>query len=198
MTLVIGIGGTTRPSSTSECALRTALDGAREAGAETLCLVASDLDLPHYDPKAATRSRAQDRLVEAFRAADGVIISSPGYHGAISGLVKNALDHAEDLVNDERVYFSDLPIGCIGVAYGGQAAVSVMTGLRQIAHALRGFPTPYGAAVVASPGVFDDGRCVDPAIAASLRLVGRQVATLADRLRVSRPVEALLSPVEVG
>jgi len=168
-----------RPNSTSEAALRAALRGAQRAGARTECFAAAELDLPFYDPKLPERSEGAQRLVASLRAADGVIVCSPGYHGALSGLVKNALDYVEDMVRDERVYFSGLPMGCIGVAHGSQAAVTVLGNLRSIAHALRAFPTPYGAAVVVGPGVFADGECVDTQIRDSLELVGRQVAQFA-------------------
>ena len=176
---IVGIGGTVRPDSSSEIALRVALEGAAQAGARTRCFSAVDLDLPFYDPKSAGRVAAATALVEALRAADGVVISSPGYHGGVSGLIKNALDYVEDMVHDERVYLSDLPIGCIGVAYGSQAAVSVLAGLRAITHALRGFPTPYGASVVASPGLLSHGTCNDAEIRDRLLLVGTQVADFA-------------------
>lgn len=177
--LVVGLGGTVRPGSTSETALRTALAGAEGAGARTLCFGAADLDMPFYDPQSPQRAPSAQRLMAALRAADGVVVASPGYHGALSGLVKNALDYVEDMVADERVYFSGLPVGCIGVAYGSQAAVSVLGNLRGVAHALRGFPTPYGAAVVAGAGIFEHGRCVHAETAARLRLVGEQVVQFA-------------------
>jgi FMN reductase len=177
--LVVGLGGTVRARSTSETALRTALQGAEAAGARTELFAAHDLELPFYDPKAPARVPAARRLVEALRSADGVIVASPGYHGAISGLIKNALDYTEDLVGDERVYLDGLPFGCIGVAYGAQAAVSVLANLRGIAHALRAFPTPYGAAVVAGAGIFDKGCCVDCETSERLALVGRQVVEMA-------------------
>ncbi len=179
--LIVGIGGTVRPLSTSETALREALAGAEETGARVECFAANDLELPFYDPKNPQRSAGARRLVAALRAADGVIVSSPGYHGAISGLIKNALDYVEDLVADDRVYLDGVPFGCIGVAYGSQAAVSVLGNLRGIAHALRAFPTPYGAAVVAGPTVFAAGRCIDADTQGRLRLVGRQVVEMADR-----------------
>ena len=40
----------------------------------------------------------------AYRWADGLLVASPGYHGGISGMMKNALDYVEDLRADERVY----------------------------------------------------------------------------------------------
>jgi FMN reductase len=177
--LIVGIGGTVRAASTSETALREALAGAEQAGAQTMRFAAAELNLPFYDPKDPERSAGAERLVASLRRADGIIVASPGYHGAISGLIKNALDYVEDMVQDERVYLDGLPFGCIGVAYGSQAAVSVLSNLRGIAHALRAFPTPYGAAVVAGPTIFRDGACVDPETAARLRLVGRQVVEMA-------------------
>jgi FMN reductase len=156
-----------------------ALAGAEAAGGRVQLFGAADLDLPFYDPKASHRSAGARRLVAALRSADGVIVASPGYHGALSGLIKNALDYVEDLVADDRVYFDGLPFGCIGVAYGSQAAVSVLANLRGIAHALRAFPTPYGAAVVAGPTVFANGVCIDADTASRLALVGSQVVQLA-------------------
>jgi FMN reductase len=143
--------------------------------------------MPFYDPKSPDRSAAAGALVEALRAADGIILASPGYHGALSGLVKNALDYVEDMLHDDRVYFTGVPVGCIGVAYGSQAAVSVLSNLRSVAHALRGFPTPYGAAIVAEPGIFSAGVCSDAETASRLKLIGQQVADFAARARYAMP-----------
>jgi NAD(P)H-dependent FMN reductase len=45
---VVGLGGSLRAGSTSRSALRTALEGAESAGAETLLLDLRELDLPLY------------------------------------------------------------------------------------------------------------------------------------------------------
>lgn len=190
MTYIVGIGGTVSPNSTSETALRVALGGAQAAGARVELFSAADLELPFYDLKNPARCDGATRLIAALRGADGVIVSSPGYHGAISGLIKNALDYTEDMVRDERGYLTGLPFGCIGVAYGSQAAVSVLANLRGIAHALRAFPTPYGAAIVAGPTVFEAGRCIDDVVASRLALVGQQVTELS---RVGQASMSLVS-----
>jgi FMN reductase len=125
-------------------------------------------------------------LVTAIRAADGVIIASPGYHGSISGLVKNAIDFVEDTAKDARVYLDGVPVGLIATAYGWQATGSTLATLRSIVHALRGWPTPLGAAINSSGGIFRDGLCSDPSAASQLELVGRQVTRFA-RLRQGVP-----------
>lgn len=180
--LIVGIGGTTRPSSSSEKALRVALGAADNQGARTLCLSAGEVALPFYDPSEPTRTPEAQRLVAALRAADGVILSSPGYHGAISGLLKNALDYTEDLASDDRVYFDGIPVGCIAVGNGPQAGGTVLAEMRGIIHALRGIPSPYGTIVINRPGMFTDDGCSDKAVSEGLRRVGEQVASLAIRL----------------
>jgi FMN reductase len=195
---IVGIGGTVRSDSTSEAALRVALASSQRAGGHIEFFAAADLVLPFYDPRAAGRSESALRLLAALRAADGVIVSSPGYHGAISGLIKNALDYVEDMAEDDRAYLSGLPFGCIGIAYGSQAAVTVLANLRTIAHALRAFPTPYGAAIVAGPSVFDHGRCIDADTREQLEMVGQQVVELArldTRLHPARDRGGLRRPV---
>jgi FMN reductase len=176
--LVVGIGGTVRVGSTSEIALRVALDGAQAAGARVRMFSAAELDLPFYDPKSPDRTEEARQLVDALRDADGIIVASPGYHGALSGMIKNALDYVEDMAGDERVYLDGLPFGCISVAHGSQAAVMVLTNLRGIAHALRAYPTPYGAAIVAGPHIFAGGACIDSETTSRLRLIGTQVADM--------------------
>ena len=144
---IVALGGTTRPGSQSEVALRQAATEAERLGAAVVMLTGADLDLPMYDPGRDARSDVARRLVEALREADGVIVSSPGYHGSFSGLVKNALDYAEDLREDPRPYLDGRAVGLIACAAGVQAAAGTLSGLRGVAHALRGWPTPLGVAV---------------------------------------------------
>jgi FMN reductase len=94
--LVVGLGGTTRADSSTEKALRASLDAAERSGAETVLFGAVDLDLPMYAPERSNRTPNAHRLIEALRASAGVIVASPGYHGTLSGLVKNALDYIDD------------------------------------------------------------------------------------------------------
>src|SRR6185312_15683816 len=68
--------------------------------------------LPMYAPHELERTPKALELVSALREADAVVVGSPGYHGAVSGLVKNALDYIEDLREDPRVYLDNTPWGC--------------------------------------------------------------------------------------
>lgn len=179
--LVVGIGGTIGGVASTERALRIALDAACEQGFRTRMFGGADMaKLPLYNPRAATRTAEEQEFVAAVRAASAVIIASPGYHGSISGVVKNALDLLEETARDDRAYLADVPVGLIATAFGWQATGSTIAALRSIVHALRGWPTPFAAAINTQITTFDDeGGASDAAVVEQLRLVGRQVARFA-------------------
>ncbi len=177
---MVGIGGTVAANSSTEQALALALSAAKAVGARTMSFGAEFLaKLPHYGLTVDPRDDPGAKFIAAVREADGLVIASPGYHGSISGLVKNALDWLEETAKDARPYIEGLPVGLIVTAYGWQATGSTLSALRAIVHALRGWPTPLGAAVNTSTRPFHDGVCSDPAAAAQLRLVGEQVVQFA-------------------
>jgi FMN reductase len=178
--LIVGLGGTVQPGSSTEKALAIALSSAERAGAEVLLLGGDILmQLPHYLTAEVASSPAASTLLNALRSADGVIIASPGYHGSVSGLLKNAIDYLEETAKEERAYFHGIPVGLIATAYGWQATSSTLSTLRTIVHALRGWPTPLGAAVNSSGGIFSGERCSDPKVIDLLDEVGRQVVEFA-------------------
>jgi FMN reductase len=155
--LIVGIGGTTRAGSTSERTLIKALDAAERLGAHTRLFGGAFLSkLPIYDPSVADSSPELGELLEAVRGADGVLIATPGYHGSVSGLIKNALDSLEGLSKDVRPYFEGRAVGCIVTADGWQACGTTLAALRTIIHALRGWPTPLGVAFNPSAGALFD------------------------------------------
>jgi FMN reductase len=143
---IVGIGGSTRPGSSTELALRAVLAAVQRRRVATELLCGEALTLPVYEPDAPLDAKGE-RVVEAVRGADALVIGSPAYHGGPSGFVKNALDYLEALRDDRRPYLSDRPVGLVVTARGWQAAVSTLAALRQTVHALRGWPTPLGIAV---------------------------------------------------
>ena len=182
--LIVGLGGTTRPGSTSERALSIALEAAAAAGCETRLFGAGAMPSETYDPTRPERSDTARALVEALRRADGVLIATPAYHGGISGLVKNAIDYTEDMKDDPRPYLDGRAVGCIVVADGAQALGSTLASLRAIVHALRGWPTPFAVTLNGRERPFGgDGRAPDEAALAACRLVASQVVGFATMAR---------------
>ena len=149
---VAGLGGSIRPESQSERALRLALAGAEAAGARTVVITGTDLVMPFYDPSLTERTEAAERLISTLRTVDGLVLASPGYHGTLSGMVKNALDYIEDLRDEPLPYLDGRAVGCVALASGWQAAVTTLNALRSVVHALRGWPTRSGACSSATRG----------------------------------------------
>lgn len=179
--LILGIGGTSRPNSTSELAVRCALRAAEAMGARTQLIDGALISgLPLYVPGRTERTADECAFIAAVRECDGVIVASAGYHGSITGPIKNALDLLEDLARDDRPYLDGCAFGAIVGAFGWLACGTTLVTLRSIAHALRAWPTPYGAAFIAQGQVFDDdGVALDPKIGDQIGLVARQVVDFA-------------------
>jgi FMN reductase len=177
--LIVGLGGSGNPTGSTERVLAHALSAAEAAGAETRYFDGAALDMPMYS-YSGQRTEKAELFIAALRAADGIIIASPGYHGTVSGLIKNALDYVEDMARDPRVYFEGRAVGLIAVAAGWQATGSTLATLRSITHALRGWPTPMAVAINSANPVFaEDGSVADPALVAQLKLLSEQVVNFA-------------------
>lgn len=176
---VVGIGGTLREGSATERVIRRVLDHAEALGARVALFAGPAIDLPMFTPGSREGEGAierADRLVAALRASTAIVIGSPAYHGALSGLVKNALDYAEWMASDSDPYFSRRPVGCVATGAGWQGCNAALQGLRGIVHALRGWPTPLGIALnTATPLFAADGSCLEPRLEAQLRLMAGEL-----------------------
>jgi FMN reductase len=190
---IVGIGGTLRPRSTSGSALLVCLDHAGAQGAIVTAFSGPDLVAPLYDPGAGSLPDSMARMIAALRAADGIILASPGYHGGISGAIKNALDYTEEMALDERCYFDGRAVGCIAAAAGWQATGATLSALRGVVHALRGWPTPMGVMLNSSEPLFDEGgACVARQTKASLTAMTDQVIDFA-RMRAGHAEARLMA-----
>jgi FMN reductase len=180
---IVGIGGTVRTPSSSERVLTAAMAAAEAAGARTQMFGGEILSrLPIYNPNDAEHPPERSALVEAVRQADGVIVATPGYHGSLSGLIKNALDSLEPLREDARPYLDGRSVGCIVVADGWQACGSALAHLRSIVHALRGWPTPLGSTINSATQPFDaTGGLKSERDLFQVEMVAKQVVEFAQR-----------------
>jgi FMN reductase len=162
-----------------------ALRAAQDAGAETRLFGGLFLSkLPIYDPNTSGASSELEAVLAAVRDADGIIISTPGYHGSVSGLVKNALDALEGLRTDSRPYLDGRAVGCIVTADGWQACGTALSSLRTIVHALRGWPTPLGVTLNPSAAkLFDEaGDFRDERDQRQVEMLAAQVISFADAM----------------
>jgi FMN reductase len=192
---IIAFGGTLTPGSSTSKALDIACRSAESAGAIITRFGFEEFrQLPFYLTVPSAEVPVARRFIQALREAEGVLIASPGWHGSVPGLLKNALDYLEDMAQDDPPYLDGRAVGLIATAYGNQAACSTLNALRTIVHALRGWPTPLGAAVNCSGGIFRDGTCSDEAILRQLQTIGVQVVEFAKMQRLARIAHRATAP----
>lgn len=173
---VVGIGGSLRPGSFSRQTARIALEGAAEVGAETELIDLRDYDLIFCCGKQSDEELPADvlRLRNKVRAAQGIILSTPEYHGSVSGVLKNTLD----LMGWNE--FEGKMLGLVGVSGGTLGAIKALEDLRTIGRALHAWVVPEQAGVPRASGAFDaDGRLKDERLSERVKEVGRQVARFA-------------------
>jgi FMN reductase len=184
---VAGIGGSTGSESVTTALLRECLAKIAAEGVETTLVDGTLLSaLPLYEAEALQPEAAAEPLLAAVRRADAVVIATPGYHGGMSGLVKNALDHLEALRGEERPYLDGRAAGVIVAAAGWQAAGTALVSVRSAIHALRGWPTPFGVTVNSAeqrPGA--DGR-FDDRVDGALSILASQLVEFT-RWRTASP-----------
>ena len=198
---IVALGGSLSQQSTSLAALRVALEGASQLGAEVELFDLRELELPMYTPNAARVPDAARTLCESVYECHGMLWSSPLYHGTISGSFKNALDWLQLLGDRQPPYLTDKVIGLISTAGGTQGLQAVNT-MEFIVRALRGWAVPLVVPVPQAWRIIQQGRVLDDSVAAQLRALGAEVARAAGHFAVGRitspeaeRAEATLQPV---
>ena len=188
--LVVGLGGSLSKNSNSLAALKIALEGAAEAGARIELLDIRELSLPMYDPSNTQPPDSVLKLCDAVHEADGLIWSSPMYHGTISGSFKNALDWLQLLSNRTPSYLTDKVVGLISTAGGVQGLQAVNT-MEFVVRALRGWAVPLVMPIAHAWKAFDEnGKPLDMTLTEQLHALGREVARGSCQFALEPPTKA--------
>ena len=173
---VVGICGSLRAGSHTRMALRVALEGAQEVGAQTKLIDLRDYGLNFCDGKEDESGYPPGvgKLRKEVRATEGIILATPEYHGGSSGVLKNALD----LMGFDE--FEGKMVGLVGVSGGRMGAVDALNTLRNIGRALHAWVVPEQAGIPEAWNVFDEaGNMKNPKLGERVKDVGRQVARYA-------------------
>jgi FMN reductase len=198
---IVALGGSLGQQSTSLAAVRVALQGAAEAGARTQLFDVRQLDVPMYVPHTTEVPAAARAFCEAVYECDGMLWSSPMYHGTISGSFKNALDWLQLLGDRQPPYLTDKVIGLISTAGGAQGLQAVNT-MEFIVRALRGWAVPLVLPIPHAWRTIQHGDVLDQSLNTQLHALGAEVARASERFardRMTSPeagrAEATLQPV---
>ncbi|MGB7321683.1 MAG: NAD(P)H-dependent oxidoreductase [Albidovulum sp.] len=179
MTL-LGLSGALRAGSTNRKLLREA---ARLYGADTY--VEADLNLPLYDGDLETAHGipgAVATLAAQIGAADAVVISTPEYNSALSGVLKNALDWVS---RTEGNPWEDKPVAILSAAAGRAGGARAQSSLRLAMIPFRPTLLSGPEVMIASSGnaFGDDGQLVDERSVATLTTLMKALRAEATRSR---------------
>ena len=175
---IVGLGGSLAQHSTSLSALKVALEGAREYGAEVQLFDLRELNLPMFVPGAEPVPTAARRLCDAVHAAHGMLWSSPLYHGTVSGAFKNAIDWFQLLSDRTPPYLTDKVVGLISTA-GGTHGLQAVNTMEFAVRALRGWAVPLVLPIPQAWQVFKEGHVLDKRVEEQLRALGHELARAA-------------------
>lgn len=156
MVRIVGIAGSLRPNSYTHQALNLAAQGVEAMGASVEVLDLRTMTLPFCDGGDEYPGYPDvQRLQDAVKAADGLILATPEYHGSVSGVLKNALD----LMSFEHL--SNKVAGLISVL-GGQSNSNALNDLRLIVRWVHGWVIPEQVAIGQAWKAFGpDGKLID-------------------------------------
>ena len=160
MVKIVGITGSLRQGSYSALALEEAANRAKALEAEVEILDLRDLKLPFCDGGDEYPDYPDVEILrEKVKAADGLILATPEYHGSVSGVLKNALD----LMSFEHL--SGKITGLISVL-GGQSNSNALNDLRVIVRWVHGWVIPEQIAIGQAWQAFDkQGKLTDEKLA---------------------------------
>jgi NAD(P)H-dependent FMN reductase len=178
MVKIVGIAGSLRPGSYSQQALAVAAQRVAALGAEVEILDLRSLNLPFCDGSDEYPNFPDvAKLRQAFLQADGIILSTPEYHGSVSGVLKNALD----LMGFDEL--SDKVTGLISVL-GGQSNSNALNDLRTIMRWVHAWVIPEQVAIGQAWKAFDQqGNLIDQKLSERFDTFARSLLENTRKLR---------------
>jgi chromate reductase, NAD(P)H dehydrogenase (quinone) len=159
MTTLLGLSGSLRAGSFNR---KLVAEAGRVFAPDQF--VTGELSLPLYDGDLEDRGMPDsvDRLAYQVRAADAVVISTPEYNKALSGVLKNALDWLSR-VSPGNVW-RDKPVAIMSATGGRAGGERAQSSLRLCLTPFRPVLLPGPELLVArAEGEFDESGRLSPA-----------------------------------
>jgi FMN reductase len=177
---IVAVGGSTRSGSSSEVLMLAVAEAvAEQTGARLRTFAAEFISaLPFAGTNWGSETPEQTEFIQAAGTADAIVLGTPAYHGGVSGLVKNALDHLGDFEGS-----GGGRIAPVGVVVSGTDPLSVFNTVRaarDISARMRGVPTPSAVAVLSKPGYQDENGRLLAEVQQQVDTVAREIVALLD------------------
>ena len=177
---IMGICGTYGLDSANGRMLEILFKHCKELGAE--CIIWDNAESPL--PLVGADGSWDDDNVKAFQelaiSSDAFVLSSPEYHGTMSGVMKNSLDWLYSKHTSGKVF-------SLMCTLGGQASNNTLNHMRIAARWIHGWVTPEQVAVPHIKEAFDeDGNLLDENIAERVESMAISLVDMAGYLKSRR------------
>jgi len=174
---ILGLAGEYRATSKSGMLVNQALNIAAARGAEVVFWDLAEQPLPLVGEEGCWTHPNVKAFQTLLESCDAFFLSSPEYHGTMSGVMKNTLDWMYDKHVGGKVF------GLMSTL-GGVTNANTLNHMRITLRWLHGWPVPEQLAVGHVKEAFDDdGKLVDASIAERLEDLVRSVLATASMLR---------------
>lgn len=189
MNRIIAFAGSTRKNSFNKKILKTAIYGAREAGALVTTIDLRDYIMPLYDGDLEEKNGLPDnakKLKDLFKNHHALLLALPEYNSSMSGVFKNTIDwiSRKEKGEVELECFVGKVAALISASPGG------LGGLRGLAHArsmlenIHVIVMPDQVCVSRAHEALDeDGNLKDEKLKKSIEKIGSNLVDLTLRVR---------------
>lgn len=181
---ILAIAGSTRDGSFNKKLLSIAIAAAREAGAEITRVELKELALPLYDGDLEASSGLPERaeeLKQTMLEHDGLLIASPEYNSAISGVLKNTIDWVS---RPSLAPFTGKVAAIMSASPGALGGLRGLFALRQILSNIGVLVLPGQIAIARAREAFDEtGKLTDAKQHERVREIAAKLVDVTRRLK---------------
>ncbi|HKG31700.1 MAG TPA: NADPH-dependent FMN reductase [Nitrososphaeraceae archaeon] len=176
---ILGVGSSMRRNSYGTKALKFILDMTKKYDTETHLLNLRETKLPLFDPDGSTEedtslSGELRKITDYVIWADAFVLVSPDYHGSMSGVMKNFLDHYwEEFAGKIFGYM------CTSHEKGLTAMDQMRTAIRQC----YGWSLPYGVSINGEQDFNTKGEIINDLLVKRLDMLAHDLITYGRLIR---------------
>lgn len=174
---ILGVASSMRKNSHSTSLLSMLLDiASKKYDAKTRLLDLREIPLPLYNPSNNTPEYNNNLkiITEAVEWADTFVLASPDYHGSMSGVMKNFLDH----------YWGEFAGKTFGyICSSHEKGLTVMDQMRTAVRQCYGWSLPYGVSVNGEQDFDSKGEINNLRLTQRINMMARDLAVYGALIR---------------
>jgi FMN reductase len=176
---ILGVGSSMRRNSYGTKALKFILDMTKKYDTETRLLNLRETKLPFFDPDGSTEedtslSDELRKITDYVIWADAFVLVSPDYHGSMSGVMKNFLDH----------YWEEFAGKTFGyVCTSHEKGLTAMDQMRTAIRQCYGWSLPYGVSINGELDFNTKGEIINDLLVKRLDMLAHDLITYGRLIR---------------